>query len=97
MVETTYEFRPDYAVPPGWILEERLEVYGISQAEFARRCGCSSEHICAIIAGEAPIGPEIAGRFERELGLAASIWLGIEREYRLRQGRKAEAKEVGKD
>jgi len=94
MVEIKYKSRPDYAVPPGWVLEERLEVYGISQVELARRCGCSSEHICAIIAGEASLIPEIADHFERELGLAADIWLGIEKEYRLRLGRKAKAREA---
>ena len=81
------QFRPDYAVPPGRVLEERLEVYGISHAELAQRCGCSPEHIGGILAGEVSIGPEIADHFEREMGLAAGIWLGIEKEYRSRQGR----------
>ena len=35
----TNQYRPDYAVPPGAILEECLETHGISPAEFARRCG----------------------------------------------------------
>ena len=89
MVESTYEFRPDYAVPPGWILEERLEVYGISQAELARRCGCPPEHIRAIIAGEATLEPEMAVLLEKELGLNADIWLGIERKYRLHKQHEA--------
>ncbi len=25
-----HEYRPDYAVPPGWVLEERLEAQGES-------------------------------------------------------------------
>lgn len=93
MIETTYEFRPDYAVPPGWMLEERLEVYGISQAELARRCDCSPRLISEIVAGTAPLDAKTALLLERELGLAASIWLGIERNYRLRLKRKAEARE----
>ena len=29
----TNQYRPDYAVAPGWILAERLEAQGISRAE----------------------------------------------------------------
>lgn len=93
MTKTTYQFQPDYAVPPGWILEEHLDVRGISESEFARRCGCTPQRISDIIAGKAPVDTEIALRFERELGLAASIWLGIEKNYRLYRRRIAEAKE----
>ena len=92
MVTTTKQFRPDYAVPPGWILEEHLDVKGISQAEFARRCGCTPQHISEIIAGKAPVDAETALLLEKELGLAASIWLGIERDCRLHQMRIAETK-----
>ncbi|MDE2791001.1 MAG: hypothetical protein OXI81_11330 [Paracoccaceae bacterium] len=35
MATATNQFSPDYAVPPGWILKERLEAEAISQAEFA--------------------------------------------------------------
>ena len=95
MATTTYQFQPDYAVPPGWVLEEHLEVHGITQAEFARRCGCTPQRIGAIIAGKASLDAETALLFEKELGLAASIWLGIERDYRLHQMRIAEAKISG--
>lgn len=91
----TNQFRPDYAVPPGWVLEEHLDVRGISQAEFARRCGFPPQFISDIIAGTAPVDAETALQFEKELGLAASIWLGIEREYRLHQIREADATNRG--
>ena len=83
-------YRPNYAVPPGWVLEEHLEVGGISQAEFARRCGRSPKLISEIIAGKAPVEPATARQFERVLGVAAGIWLGIEANYRLHMARKAE-------
>ena len=85
------EYRPDYAVPPGLVLEERLRTHGISQAEFARRCGRSAKLISEIIAGKAPISPRTAVQFERVLGVDADIWLGIEKDYRLHQARAAEA------
>ena len=95
MASSTSQFRPDYAVPPGWILQEHLDVQGISHAEFARRCGLPKQLISEIIARKAAVNTEAAYLFERELGLAANIWLGIERKYRLRQMRTAGARESG--
>ena len=94
MVPTSYPFQPDYAVPPGWVLEERLEANGISQAEFARRCGRSPKFISDIIAGKAPVEAKTALQFEKVLGVSANIWLGIEKRYRLHLMREAEAREA---
>ena len=91
MATATNQFSPDYAVPPGWILAERLEVEGISHAEFARRCGRSPKLISEIISGKAPLEPGTALQFEKVLGVDASIWLGIESEYQLYRAREAEA------
>lgn len=94
MAPSTHSFRPDYAVPPGWILAERLEVLHISHAEFARRCGRSPKLISEIIAGKATLEPETALQFEKVLGVDASIWLGIESDYRLHVARKVEANQA---
>lgn len=94
MVATTYSYRPDYAVPPGWVLEEHLKSHSLSQAELARRCGRSAKLISEIIAGKAPVESKTALQFERVLGLDASIWLGIEARYQLHRAREAEAKET---
>jgi HTH-type transcriptional regulator/antitoxin HigA len=89
MATRTNEYRPDYAVPPGWVLQERLEAYGISHAEFARRCGRSPKLISEIIAGKAPLEPETALQFEKVLGVDASVWLGIEADHQLHKVREA--------
>ena len=94
MVMATYRYQPDYAVSPGWVLEERLAAHGISQAEFARRCGRSPKLISEIIAGKAPVEAKTAIQFEKVLGVNASIWLGLEKDYRLHQMRKAEARQA---
>lgn len=91
MATATNQYRPDYVVPPGWVLEERLEVQGISHAEFARRCGRSPKLISEIIAGKASLEPETALQFEKVLGVDAGIWLGIESDYQLHRAREAEA------
>ena len=87
-------YRPDYAVSPGSIVAEHLEAYGISHAEFARRCGRSAKLISEIIAGKAPVEPETALQFEKVLGVDAGIWLGIETDYQLHRARIAEAEET---
>ncbi len=90
MATKTYAYEPDYGVPPGWVLEERLEAREMSHAEFARRCGRSPKLISEIIAGEAPVEPRTALQFELVLGVDAGIWLGIESDYRLHLEREAQ-------
>ncbi len=78
------DYRPDYGVPPGRLLDEYLDGLGISAREFSRRCGRSAKLIVEIIAGKAPIEPETAMQFERVLGMGADVWLTMEAHYRLR-------------
>lgn len=80
----------DHAIPPGWLLEERIGLYGWSQAELARRCGRSGKHISEIIQGTAPIEPETALQLEKVLDLSAKTWLILESNYRLQLARLQE-------
>ena len=90
MAKKVYPYEPDYVTPPGWLLEEYLEVRGLSQGEFAGLCGRSPELIAGIVAGEAAIDAATAAEFEQRLGLAAHIWLGMEQGYQegLAQGKR---------
>ena len=94
MVKEAIQYQPNYAVSPGAILEERLAAHGLSHAEFARRCGRSAKLIREIIAGKASLEPATALQFEQVLGVDASIWLGIEKDYQLHRAREAEAEET---
>ncbi len=82
MTNPTYAYESDNAIPPGWVLAERLEAHNISHAEFARRCGRSAKLIGEIVSGKAPVDLGTALEFERVLGVEAEIWLGIEADYR---------------
>ena len=88
------QYRPDYGVPPGRILSERLEVSGISLAQFAARCGLTRSHVDDIIAGREAVDSETALKFERELGLAADVWLGIEAKYQSYLEKVAESRKT---
>ncbi len=71
-------------VAPGEILMEYLADRGLSQAEFARRCGRPAKLIGRILSGKAPIEPETALRFEKVLDMSARFWLSLESNYRSR-------------
>jgi len=78
-----YQYKPDYAVPPGEILEEILEARNIKKRDLAERCGLSAKTVSLIISGKAPITPGTAIQFERVLGVPANIWNNLEANYRL--------------
>ena len=79
-----YPYRPDYATPPGYVLQDHIEAKGLTPIEFARQHSISAELIEGIIAGEAPIDPELAAIFGSEFSLEASFWLRVEATYRRR-------------
>src|SRR5437870_13592790 len=75
-------FRPDYAIPPGETLRERLAQLNLSQAELAMRANLSTKHVNQIIQGVAPITFETAIILERVTGLPAAFWNRREADYR---------------
>jgi HTH-type transcriptional regulator/antitoxin HigA len=88
------EFIPDYAVPPGLTLLETIDVIGMSQAELAERTGRPKKTINEIIKGKAAITPETALQLERVLGVPASFWNNLERNYQETLARISEQKKL---
>lgn len=74
-------FRPNYAVPPGETLKETIESMGMTQAELAQRTGRPKKTINEIIKGKAAIIPDTAIQLERALGVPASFWNNLERNF----------------
>ena len=62
----------DLAIPPGEVLEEELEVRGMTQRELAARMDCSPQVIAEIVRAERAITPEIATSLGKALGLRRS-------------------------
>lgn len=94
MIAQAQAYKPDYAIPPGAILEETLEARGLSKSEFARRCGRPAKTVSEIIVGKSAITPETAIQFERVLGVPASFWTNLESKYQLRLAESAEQKDL---
>lgn len=77
------ELRSNLAIPPGELLAEELAARGMTRDELARRMGRSRRTVSAIVTGREAITAETALRLERALGIAAPLWVGLERRYRL--------------
>jgi HTH-type transcriptional regulator / antitoxin HigA len=75
-------FRPDYAVAPGVTLLETIQSLGLSQAELAKRTDRPLKTINEIVKGKTAITPETALQLEHVLGVPASFWNKLERNYR---------------
>jgi len=85
-----HQYMPDYAVPPGDTLLELLDSLGMSQRDLATRSGRPVKTINEIIKGKAGITAQTALQFERILGVPASFWNNLERNYRDALARIAE-------
>ena len=80
----------DLAIPPGEHLEEVLEEKGMSKRELAQRMGRPETKLNDIYTGKKRITEDTALQLEQVLGVPASIWLGLESEYRLTLAREEE-------
>lgn len=87
-------YRPDYAVHPGEYLEEVLASRRIGKKEFAGRCGLSAKTVSQIVNGKVAFSPEVALQFEKVLGIAAEIWLGMLSSWQLFQSRREDERRL---
>ena len=83
-------YQPDYAVPPGAVLDEHRDSAGLTQAELSQRLGFSTKHVNRLLAGLEPVTPETALKLEAVFGLPARLWLALEARYREHLAREAE-------
>lgn len=97
--QTPNEYRPDYAVAPGDVLEYELALRRMSKSELARRTGLTEKHINAIVKskGRSDITPETALKLERALGMPVDYWLNLEAQYQEAQARLAEEVRLERD
>jgi HTH-type transcriptional regulator/antitoxin HigA len=88
---------PDYAVPPGESLRERLAELHMSQAEFARRTGLTTKHVNQVMQGIASVSAEVAQRLEYATGTPSWWWLRLEADYRDALTRLSQRKALSAD
>jgi HTH-type transcriptional regulator/antitoxin HigA len=90
----TNTYTPDYAIHPGEILEETLEARGIKKIDLANRCGLAQKTVSQIIHGKATISPSIAIKLERAIGVSASLWNNLAKDYDLYIAREEDNKKL---
>jgi len=91
------EYRPDYAVSPGEVLEFELDMRGMKQQELAKRTGLTPKHIGAIVNAKSSITPETAIKLERAIGMPAQYWMNLEAQYQVVLARAAEEEKLMRD
>jgi len=83
-------YLPDQVSLPGETLQEVLDDRQMSQAELAERTGRPKKTINEIVKGKAAITAETALQLERVLGIPASFWNNLERNYQEYVARRQE-------
>ncbi|MYD64505.1 MAG: HigA family addiction module antidote protein [Chloroflexi bacterium] len=78
----------DVAIPPGELLAEELDARGMTQRELAAAMGRPPATISAIVRGRKALTPQTAIEIERVLRIPATIWVGLEAQYRLALARQ---------
>lgn len=78
---TANAYLPERVSVPGETLQEVLDDRQMAQSELAERTGRPKKTINEIVKGKAAITPETALQLERVLGIPASFWNNLERNY----------------
>ncbi|OGH76807.1 MAG: addiction module antidote protein, HigA family [Candidatus Magasanikbacteria bacterium RIFOXYC2_FULL_40_16] len=94
MVETKLSYSPNFVVHPGETLRDELEFLNLSQVELSQRIGLSEKHISQIINGEDPITSDTAIKLELILGMPATFWSNLQKNYELNLARIASEKRI---
>jgi addiction module HigA family antidote len=94
MATEKYTYKPDYAVLPGDSLLEVLESVSMTQKELANRMGRPLKTINEIVKGKAAITADTALQLERVLGVPASFWSNLEKNYREALAKKTETERL---
>ena len=63
---------------PGELLREKLEERNLTQAEFAKCLGISQPNLNDILKGRRRVSAAFAIKLEKELDLAAELWIELQ-------------------
>jgi addiction module HigA family antidote len=83
-------------VHPGGHLREKLEVLGMSAAEFARQLDVPTNRITGILNEQRAITADTALRLGHWFGTSADFWLNLQKLYELRLAEQERGAEIRK-
>lgn len=90
-------YQPDVAIPPGVTIREILESKSMTQAELANRMGRPTNKVNEVIKGKRQVTAETALELELALGLPASFWINLEKNYQLNKARLSQGKRMERE
>lgn len=77
------EIHLDVELHPGEILADELTARQITKSALAVKIGMYPSHLGEIVNGKRNITAYVALKLEKELGIAAEFWLGLQMDYDL--------------
>ena len=80
-IKKRYEYKPDFAVPPGETLRETMAYRNMSIKELSKRADITEQSIIRILDDQQPISQETAYKLEQVLGNTAQFWNDLETRY----------------
>lgn len=80
--ETKQTFMPDWTVPPGSMLEEKIAEMGITVEAMAERIGLTPAQARQLIEGETALTESVAAKLEDFTGIRQEVWNNWEQTYR---------------
>jgi HTH-type transcriptional regulator/antitoxin HigA len=89
-----YEYKGEVASAPGDTLKETLDALRMTQSDLSRRTGLTPKTISGIINGKEPLSQQTALQLETVLGVPASLWNNLERQYQEYGARNVQAEEM---
>ncbi|HYG37595.1 MAG TPA: HigA family addiction module antitoxin [Cytophagales bacterium] len=77
------EIHLEIELHPGVVLSDELEAKKLTKSAFAMKIGMYPSHFSDIIKGKRNVTASIALKLEKELGISAEFWLGLQMDYDL--------------
>jgi len=81
----TYEFKPNYRIPPGVTILETIDYLHIPHDVIASKLGIPGEMLSSLFNGALPLTNEVAYRLEDILDIPASLLINMEKNYRSKE------------
>jgi len=79
---TRQTFKPDWAMPPGSMLEEKIAEMGMTVESMATKIELTPLEARRLLEGEIVLTDEIADKLEDLTGISHEVWNNWEQTYR---------------
>lgn len=82
------QIKVNVSLAPGEVLREELEARNITQSAFAIKMGIYPSHFSDVLKGKRRLNASLALKLEKELGISAEFWVGLQADFELSKERQ---------